>query len=307
MDLGRLDLNLLVPLDALLRERSVTRAAQRLGLSQPALSASLSRLRRHFDDELLIRRGNAYVLSPFAVQLRHRLGDALDAIDDVFAEHPSFDPSTATREYRILASDYAISLIGGALASGFAEAAPLARLRFTRWDLTTALMTGSSLVDDTDGLILPHGFVSDLPYIDLFTDTWTGLVAADNRSVGDVLTVEQAQSLPWVVAFRDSAVATAAERSLRLQGVELTTALIVDSFLALPHLVAGSSRVALIETRLALRACTQGDVRMVGLPQGTTPLIEAFWWHPSRTGDPEHAWMRSLIQDAARTLPALPS
>ncbi|MFF2653921.1 LysR substrate-binding domain-containing protein [Streptomyces sp. NPDC058045] len=109
-----------------------------------------------------------------------------------------------------------------------------------------------------------------------------------------------------VVAFRESAVATAAERSLRLQGVELDTTLIVDSFLALPHLVADSSRIALIESRLARRACAQGDVRMVALPQVTSPLIETFWWHPTRTADPEHASLRSLIQDAAATLPPVP-
>ncbi|WP_059010315.1 LysR family transcriptional regulator [Streptomyces specialis] len=302
MELGRLDLNLLVPLDALLRERGVTRAAARLGLSQPALSASLRRLRRHFNDELLVRKGNSYVLSPFAVQLRHRLTEALGSIENVFAEHPSFDPGASTREYRIIASDYAISMIGGRLVSALSAVAPHARVRFSRWDLVTALVAGTSLLDDIDGLMLPHGFVSEFPYLDLFADTWTGLVAVENRSVGDALTLEQVSSLPWVVAFRDDGLASAAERTLRLQGIELNVTVVVDNFMSMPDLVADSDRVALVPTRLAHRASATSRVRMVALPRTPPTIIEAFWWHRSRTGDPEHTWLRGLVQDVAASL-----
>lgn len=303
MELGRLDLNLLVPLNALLQERSVTRAAGRLGLSQPALSASLRRLRRHFADELLIRRGNSYVLSALAVQLRHQLPEALRAVEQLFAEHPSFDPSTSEREYHLLGSDYAIAMIGRSLGNAISEAAPRARLRFTRWNLLEALITGRSTLEEADGLIIPHGILSDMPHIDLFTDAWTGLVAADNRAVGEKLTVQQARSLAWVVPFREAGLRNIAEQALRMQGVELNTSLIVDSFLALPDLVANSPRAALIASRLAERACALGDVRTVELPYQPTPLIEAFWWHPARTRDPEHTWLRTLIQEAAATLP----
>ena len=98
MDLRTLDLNLLVTLDALLRETSVTRAAGELGVSQPAVSASLRRLRRHFDDPLLRRTGNTYALTPLAMQLKEYTGLATHAAQRVFEARPAFDPfDRATR------------------------------------------------------------------------------------------------------------------------------------------------------------------------------------------------------------------
>src|SRR5690349_8785376 len=105
MNLAGLDLNLMVSLDALLQQRSVTRAAAAMGLSQPALSGSLARLRRHFDDELLTRVGNDYRLTPLAVQLKDLVRVALSGAERVFAAQPHFDPASSTRDFTILVSD----------------------------------------------------------------------------------------------------------------------------------------------------------------------------------------------------------
>src|SRR5947209_14433024 len=129
VSLPNLDLNLLLSLDALLEQRGVTRAAQQLGLSQPALSASLARLRRHFGDELLSRTGNEYRLTPLAVQLKPRVRLALQGVERVFTAQPDFDPAESTREFSVLTSDYAAALLGSALAGLFVAEAPSARLR----------------------------------------------------------------------------------------------------------------------------------------------------------------------------------
>src|SRR5215472_7524486 len=154
--LANLDLNLLVSLDALLAERSVSRAAERLGLSQPSLSASLARLRRHFRDELLARIGNRYELTPLAAQLAEQTTSALAAVARVFASEPDFDPATSEREFTVLMSDYAISVL----------------------DVAQALR-------DVDAMVLPHGYLSDLPSQQLFTDQWVCVVAADHPGIGD--------------------------------------------------------------------------------------------------------------------------
>ena len=112
-----LDLNLLVSLDALLPERSVSRAAARLGRSQPSLSESLARLRRHFRDDLLARVGNHYELTPLAAQLAEQTTSALAAVARVFASEPDFDPAIAEREFTVLISDYAITVLGPELAA----------------------------------------------------------------------------------------------------------------------------------------------------------------------------------------------
>ncbi|OUS84269.1 LysR family transcriptional regulator [Rhodococcus sp. NCIMB 12038] len=300
--IARLDLNLLVPLEALLRERSVTRAAARLGLGQPALSASLAKLRRHFHDDLLQRVGNSYVLTPLAVQLSHRLTYALEAIGQVFDDQIPFDPSEVDREFTLLASDFATATIGGAIADLLHHTAPHARLRMSRFDLYSVMLGRTDLVEAVDGLVLPHGFVSGLPYVDVFSDRWMAIVSSANNSVGDKLTDDDVTKLSWVVAYRDAAISSAAEWSLRLHGIEVTASIVVDSFLALPALVADSNRAAFIESRLVSRAVAAGDVRAVELPGETRPLVEALWWHPSRTDDPAHTWFRAVVVEAGRSV-----
>src|SRR5215218_3914438 len=130
VNIASLDLNLLVSLDALMQERSVTRAAARMGLSQPALSASLARLRRHFGDELLTRVGNEYRLTPLAVQLRELARLALSGVERVFTAQTEFDPASSRREFSLQVSDYVVAILGDTLAELLAEEAPNARLRF---------------------------------------------------------------------------------------------------------------------------------------------------------------------------------
>src|SRR4051794_28926516 len=116
VNIASLDLNLLVSLDALLQERSVTRAAAQLGLSQPALSASLARLRRHFGDDLLFRVGNEYRLTPLALQLKELTRIALSGVERVFSAQPDFHPASSTREFSLLVSDYVVVVLGDTIA-----------------------------------------------------------------------------------------------------------------------------------------------------------------------------------------------
>ena len=177
MNLASLDLNLLVSLDALLQERSVTRAAARMGLSQPALSASLARLRRHFGDELLTRVGNEYRLTPLAVQLRELARLALTGVERVFDAQPEFDPASSTREFSLLVSDYGVAVLGDTIAELLAEEAPHARLRLTA-NTPAAVDRAEQILLSTDLLVLPHGFVTDLSHRDLYRDEWVCIVSA---------------------------------------------------------------------------------------------------------------------------------
>src|SRR4051812_6996308 len=104
-DWGRLDLNLLIPLNALLLERNVTKAAERLVMGQPAMSAVLAKLRRHFNDPLLVREGRALVLTPFAESLLQPVQTALFAAREVLAQGRSFTPATDQRTFTLMASD----------------------------------------------------------------------------------------------------------------------------------------------------------------------------------------------------------
>src|SRR2546421_12832895 len=110
--LANLDLNLLVALRELLRERSVTRAAERLGVTQPAASAALSRLRRHFGDELLVRDRGEYTLTPLGAQLAEQADAVCTAAQRLFAASAGFGPATSHPEFTLLLADHTIAVMG---------------------------------------------------------------------------------------------------------------------------------------------------------------------------------------------------
>src|SRR3954469_5671189 len=298
VNLASLDLNLLVSLDALLQERSVTKAAARMGLSQPALSASLARLRRHFGDELLTRVGNEYRLTPLAVQLKELTRIALSGVERVFPAQPEFAPASSTREFTFLASDYWVAVLGDTVAELLAEEAPGARLRLAA-NTPSAVDRADQVMLTTDLLFLPRGFLTGLSHRDLYRDEWVCIVSADNPVVDDGLTVEHMESLPWVVTFHGPPAATPAERHLRMRGIEPRVQVITEQFLTVPGLVAGSDRIALLQRRLVEVLPLNLGIRALPPPVEVGPLLEAMWWHPVYDDDPEHAYLRDLVVRAA--------
>jgi len=301
--LSRLDLNLLVALDALLTERSVTRAADRLHLSQPALSASLSRLRAHFDDQILARRGNTYELTPFAIRLTEHTTTALEAARRVFESQASWSPAESTREFSIYGSDYGFVTVGTIVSQLAAERAPGVRFRY--------MLHNPGIVEDAatrlrsaDGMVIPHGPVSGLPYLDLWQDDWLAVVSEDNDEVGEALTMQNLADLPWVLTFQSRSAFTSAARQVQQLGVEPHIEVVLESFLSVGHFVSGTRRVGLVQSALAPHLLRIGGIRVVPLPFAATPLVSALWWHPSHARDPEHEWMRGLFAEAGRIIAA---
>ncbi|MFF0911630.1 LysR family transcriptional regulator [Microbacterium enclense] len=301
--LSRLDLNLLVALDALLTERSVTRAADRLHLSQPALSASLSRLRAHFDDQILARRGNTYELTPFALRLTEHTTTALEAARRVFESQASWSPAESTREFSIYGSDYGFVTVGTIVSQLAAERAPGVRFRY--------MLHNPGIVEDAatrlrsaDGMVIPHGPVSGLPYLDLWQDDWLAVVSEDNDEVGEALTMQNLADLPWVLTFQSRSAFTSAARQVQQLGVEPHIEVVLESFLSVGHFVSGTRRVGLVQSALAPHLLRIGGIRVVPLPFAATPLVSALWWHPSHARDPEHEWMRGLFAEAGRIIAA---
>ena len=289
--MARLELNLLVALDALLTERSVTRAAEKLQLSQPALSASLARLRVHFSDPLLIRDGNTYRLTPLAARLGEQTAIALDAARKVFANEATFDASTSNREFTVYGSDYAFATVGAAVANGVRRAAPGIRFRFVQHSPAIVEDPMNSL-RTVDGMLLPHGFTTDLPCLDVYEDEWVCLVAADNPRVGDELTMDHLRDLPWVFTYQSRSAFTPAGRQLQMIGVEPRIDVVVEGFLALPFFLMGTERIGMVQRKVAERFVAGNEMRMLKPPFDVVRLAGALWWHPMHTEDPAHVWMR---------------
>jgi len=296
-----LDLNLLISLDALLQERSVSRAAQRLGLSQPTLSAALARLRRHFGDELLARSGNSYALTPLAERLLESTGQALTWTDRVFDTRPDFSPGDAEHEFTLVVSDAQLPIFGRVLADLVRREAPNVRLRFEH---STARVVVHALeqLRTVDALVLPQGILAEVPSLDLYRDHWVCVVAADVAE--PTLSREDLSSRPWVLPYHPRMPAISAMHRLRAAGIEAHAEISTEDFLAVPHLVAGTDRIGLMPARAARLASAGSAVTLAAAPVELGILVEALWWHPMHERDPAHRWLRQVAVRAAEQVDA---
>ncbi|MYQ30435.1 LysR family transcriptional regulator [Streptomyces sp. SID4956] len=295
-----IDYNLLKALHALLEERSVTRAAERLGVTQPAVSASLARLRRHYNDELLVRVGNRHRLTPLALQLAERVTSAIALTDRAFSLQPDFSPATSRREFTLALSDYAIKVVGGPLSRLLAEEAPHVRIHL-RHVTAEAVDAAPESLRGIDAFVLPHGFLTDVPHKELLCDEWVCLLDAHNSTVGAELTARHLGELPWILVFHRPTAFTTAARELRMHGIEPDVRLVTEHYDVLPTLIEGTDRITLIQRRLAEKATASGRLRWMPAPVPLAPLRLALWWHPANTADAGHQWLRDLLTEAART------
>lgn len=297
MNLANLDLNLMVALDALLRERNVTRAGQEIGLSQPAMSSALARLRRLFGDELLVRVGREYYLTALAQELEEPVSRILHEIEQTFETRPTFNPTTDERVFTISASDYATYLLIHPLMQHVSYEAPGVSLQVLPLDphARDALEGG-----ETDLLILPSSIGPNLPSTMLFSDRYVCLVSQDNEAVGTSISLDQYLALPGITYGRGvSTVESTGDRSIHDAAFDKHLRLTVESFFLMPFLVIGTPLVGLVHERLARRLANLTDTRIVEPLFQTPSVSETMYWHPRHTSDPAHRWLRALFQKVA--------
>jgi DNA-binding transcriptional LysR family regulator len=290
-----IDLNLLAVLGALLELRNVTRAGERLSLSQPTMSGALARLRQHFGDELLVRAGREYRLTPMAAGLLPAVREALGQVERTLHVPARFDPATSRRRFSIAISAQSILALAGLLRHVH-ELAPGVRL--DTWPITTGLMeTGHSLLG-YDVLIGPAGFRGDGDPEVLLRDRIVYVAdPASPRLRHGRLTVEDLAVVPHAAArLPQAGLVTSALAGL---GVTPRVVATTGGWLPLPFLVAGTDLVAAVPERLARRVSAAAGVCIVEPPFGTIDLVEAAWWHPMCSTDPALTWLRGIIGDFA--------
>lgn len=290
-----IDYNLLRPLRALLEERNVTRAAQRLHVSQSAMSIALSRLRSHYDDPLLLRRGNEHDLTPLGERLLVDLPRAIAETEQLFALQSRFDPATSTRAFTIAGVDYAIARIMPALNRIVRHEAPGVRFEFPAADaaLVHSLPDSLRLIDT---VIMPHGYGAGQAHIDLFTDAWVCLVD-DESGLGGDPSVEELLAHPWVQTISAREGMTPAVHQLQSRGIDVTVAAVTPHFFVVPSLLIGTDRVALVPASFARMAVAMHPrLRLLAAPLDLDPVRDAFWWHRDREHEAEHQWLRGILR-----------
>ncbi|RDV10022.1 LysR family transcriptional regulator [Arthrobacter sp. RT-1] len=302
MDPSGMDLNLLLPLRVLLEERNVSAAAIRLNVSQPTASTFLAKLRRYFDDPLLVREGNIYTLSPLAMRLKEELPTALRSVEQIMGAQSEFTPSTSDHEFTILATDYASWRVGTQLLPWLDSLAPGIRIRFDHV-LPSHVDGAPDSLKDVDGMLLPHGYLAQQPHVDVLLDEWTCLIASDNPHLGERPSPEELLAMPWIMTISGRGAFTPAARQLQIAGVDPVVSTITPNFFVIPSLIEGSNRAALMPMALAQRAVqTTNRLRIVDPPIPLTALSEAFWWHRDREHEPAHRWFRQQLELACAPL-----
>jgi DNA-binding transcriptional LysR family regulator len=297
----RYDLNLLPVFVTLMEERSVTRAAERLGMTQPALSNALARLRVTMRDQLFVRERYGIQPTQMAEELAPVIAAALAKIDDVVLGQQAFDPMQAERLVTIAPNSYVEFVLMPAIVARLRAIAPGIRLRLTPFgsDLaetgiisgTTAMVLGR-VVDPPDSLVVQH----------LMDDGLACVVRADHPDIGDRMSREQYERLKHVNVLPPGRLRVGLFRALEQQGLRREVAVSVTHFLAVPEMIAITDYCAVLPALICRRLADDPRLKIVPTPVdlGTFPVELA--WHVRYRHDPAHRWLRAQVAEVAREI-----
>lgn len=299
----RYDLNLLPVFLSLMEERSVTRAARRMGMTQPALSNALARLRTLLQDPLFIRERYGMQPTPKALELAPVIAQALAGLDELIRGSQAFDPAQARLQLVLAPNSYVEYALMPAIVERLRAEAPGISLRLVPYGAEladTGVISGSTalvlgrLIDPPDNLIVQH----------LMEESLACVVRADHPLVGERLTKKQFEQLKHVNMLPPGRLRAGLFQRLEKHGLKREVAVSVTHFLAIPEMVAVTDYCATLPRLICRRLA--GDARLKVLPApvdlGTFPVEMA--WHVRYRNDPAHRWLRGLIAEVAAEVSA---
>lgn len=297
-EIRKLDLNRIVVLHEILLECNLTRAGARLGMTQPAMSAALVNLREIFGDPLLQREGRGFALTPRARSLLPLVSAAVAEAERTFELPPVFDPASSTRTFRLCASDYVLSEIAQPLLSVLKRDAPHAGIEFEGLPAAAAISPADLLQRDVTIAASGRGIPGK--QASLFSDSFVCICDAANPALLDgSLSIEAITSLRHVRAeFRPQA-STRVDDMLAAAGVIPRAAISVSGFLPVPFVVAGTSWIGWVPERTAFRFADLLGLVVARTPIASAVLVEAAYWHPSKTHDPARQWIVERLWEAS--------
>ena len=297
MRFNNLDLNLLVALDHLLQLRSVSAAAERMNMTQSAMSNALHRLRDYFDDELLVKVGRRLEPTPRAEALKDAVRDVLVRVDWTIAKTPGFDAATSDRQFNLLVSDYTLATLAPAVLARCGAAAPGVRFNFMH-----QIDTPETMLDrgDVDLLVIPSEYASRRhPSEVIYEEEFVAIAWARGPLARAPLTRRAFLDAPHVVAQPQSAAQSLESVYFRRLGVARRVEVTTFSFGTIPQLIVNTDRLATVHRRLAERAREQLPIAVLKLPFRLPRMKQTLQWHKYRAQDGGLIWLRGLIREAA--------
>jgi LysR family nod box-dependent transcriptional activator len=299
MHFKHLDLNLLVALDALLTERNITEAGRRVHLSQSAMSGSLARLREYFNDELLVQVGRKMVPTPLAESLAEPVRDILVRVKSAIAIQPGFDPSTSTRRFSLMMSDYVATVLMTRVLEIARRIAPGVEFEVLSNDVGTPWEVLERA--DVDFLVMPISYLPEShPREILFEDPYACVVWKENSKIGEEISQEQYLALGHVVAQFGRGTPSIDQYFLNQLGVHRRVEVITMNFNSVLQSVVGTERIGTVQRRLANFYSKYLPLRILKPPYDLPPLAEAMQWPKCFDADPGSIWLRTVLKEAAK-------
>lgn len=310
MNLLQFDLNLLRVLDALLREGSTVRAGQRIGLSQPAVSAALGRLRHALGDPLFVRQGQHLVATDFARTLEIPLHSALDQIQQLLSGPLDFDPNRARHTFKISGSDFFAQLLMPPLAEELSQAAPGVVIQLV--DLVPDNYVKSLESRSVDLALIPK---TDMPewvdYEVMFTARLVPIARAGNSHLvragirpGQEIPIDLFCSVGHVLFSPEGRLTGMGDAALARAGHKRKVVMTMPVFMGVCGAVSRSDFLALVPHQVAERIARPFGLEVYAAPIPVTPVELCMVWHKRSTLNPAHTWLRGRIAQVLDTLDA---
>jgi DNA-binding transcriptional LysR family regulator len=295
LDLRSVDLNLLVHLDALVQTESVTRAAERLGLSTPAMSHALARLRAQLHDPLLVRSGRAMTLSMAATELRPRVRNLVEAARDLLT--PATPPALREleRTFRLLASDYVLLMVGHGLDARTREQAPRVTLGFIPNSTRDAELLREGAVDLAVGVY--RELPPELRVQTLFEERLVCVAREDHPQVRRRLSRARYVAAEHIQVAVRGRPGGEVDDILARDGDARRVTRQVPFFLSALHIAAESDLLLTVPERVARATASRFGLRIFDLPVDVPPYPVRQVWHPRHDTDPAHRWLRSTLHE----------
>jgi len=298
----KLDLNLLLVLDVLLSEGSVTRAAKRLHLAQPTVSNALARLRAHFGDPLLQREGREMRPTARAKQLLVPIREALASVDRALMADKDFAPATAARIFRIAATDYVGAVLLPPLLSRLRREAPGVKL------LVTDIVPSNPLrVLENDEADLVLGSISTIsPYIhrwDLFSDSWACVARRSHPLMRGRFTATKFRKAAHLeVRPQHGGLGGTIDAIVAQGGAERNIVVTLPHLFVAPYLLLQSDLILTLASRAASKVCAGSPLQLVSHPLPLKPFVISQLWHQRTHATAEYSWFRQLLAEVAGTI-----
>jgi len=298
MDFSGLDLNLLVALDALFAEKSVSRAGERLHLSQSATSGALARLREAFHDPLLVQVGRRMALTALGEELVEPVRQFLLQAEAILYSNPDFDPAASTRKFRMVMSDYVATVVMTQALPLIEKLAPGVTV-----ELLSNLDAGSEALDrgEIDLAITPAKVMSSVhPSERLFEDEFVCVAWSGNVLINRHISLDTYLSLGHVVVRfgKHQQVPTFDEWFVERFGHNRRIEVVTTAFNLVPQLLVGTRRIATMHSRLAAFYQRYLPLTLFTPPLEIPPFEESMQWHRSRDRDPGTIWLRTILKSA---------